>query len=122
MKSTLKIIAALLIATLMLCLCACGGVEQTSNTSETTDQTTPVEESKKSPDLTAQYLEYAKQLEEAGNSEAAAAVYAMIDKAVDADANIMAEHEASEDVGYQLYKKTETLRSWLEYGKKVTDR
>ena len=68
MKNTKKVLALLLALMLTLALCACGSKqeEKTKNGNAQTDFSS--------------LYDYAKRLEEAGNSEAAAAVYELIAK------------------------------------------
>lgn len=54
------------------------------------------------PEAVKQYLDYAKQLEEAGNAEAAAQVYTLIEKAVTADTMYDARKKMQDKTEYRL--------------------
>ena len=84
-----KIMSVVLVFVISLSLCSCGKKNKEEYLGE-------------NPEAVKQYLDYAKQLEKAGNAEAAAQVYTMIEKAVTADTMYSARKKMQDTPEYRL--------------------
>lgn len=104
-----RIVLCILVFALAFSLCSCTKKSEEKYLGE-------------NPDAVEQYLEYAKQLEDAGNSEAAAQIYTMIDKAAGADAVYEIGKGLQDEPKYQMKKDMDkTMKLYREW-KKVLEK
>ena len=104
-----KIISVILVFVISLSLCSCGKKSKEQYLGE-------------NPEAVKQYLDYANQLEKAGNAEAAAQVYTMIEKAVTADTMYSAREKLRDKSEYRLVESfTRGVKQFNEW-KEVFER
>ena len=105
-----RIISFMLVVCMALALCSCG------------KKSKKTEYLGENPEAVKQYLEYAEKLEKAGNKEAAAQIYTMIEKAVTADTAYKGRDKLKDRAEYRISKTMQKNIKMFNTWKKVLDK
>ena len=100
----------MLVVCMALTLCSCG------------KKSKKTEYLGENPEAVKQYLEYAEKLEKAGNKEAAAQIYTMIEKAVTTDTLYEGRDKLKDRAEYRISKTMQKNLKMFNTWKKVLDK